>query len=149
MVTKTNLPGVTIPDQPQPTIFGTTIPVPATTIQYDPLSIEFIVDSNLTNWKSIYSWIRNLTNISDSTTNNIEYQDWHRDTAQLQLISPLNKYDACIDPILTVTFFNLIPVKLSSLTFQTDSSDVPHLKASCLFKYSYYSMEPDAPKDLS
>jgi hypothetical protein len=47
MVTKTNLPGVSIPDQNQPTIFGTTIPIPTMAIQYEPLSVEFIVDSDL------------------------------------------------------------------------------------------------------
>jgi hypothetical protein len=149
MVTKTNLPGVSLPDQNQPTIFGTTIPVPSMTVQYEALSVEFIVDSDLTNWKSIYSWIRNLSNIENSTTNNIAYDQWHRDTAQLQLISPLNNYSACNDPILTVTFLNLIPIKLSGLIFQSDSNDTPHLKSSCVFKYSYYTMEPDAPTNLN
>lgn len=149
MVTKTNLPGVSLPEQNQPTIFGTTIPVPSMTIQYEPLSVEFIVDSDLTNWKSIYSWIRNLSNIEDATSDNLQYQNWHRDTAQLQLISPLNNYDVCNDPILTITFLNLIPTKLSGLLFQSDSNDTPHLKSSCVFKYSYYTMTPDAPSNLN
>lgn len=148
MVTKTNLPGVSIPDQNQPTIFGTTIPIPTMAIQYEPLSVEFIVDSDLTNWKSIYSWMRNITNISDSTSHNIPYANWHNDSAQLQLISPLNKYETCVDPVLTINFLNLIPIKLSGLMFQSDSNDSPHLKASCSFKYSYYTMEPDAPSNL-
>jgi uncharacterized ubiquitin-like protein YukD len=40
-----------------PTILGTTIPVPTMTIQFEQLNVEFLVDSNLANWKSIYSWI--------------------------------------------------------------------------------------------
>jgi hypothetical protein len=55
MVQKANLPGITIPDQAQPTIFGTTIPVPSMTAQFEPLTVEFLVDQDLENWKSIYS----------------------------------------------------------------------------------------------
>lgn len=149
MVTKVNLPGITIPDQPQPTIFGTTIPIPTMVAQFDPLSIEFLVDDDLTNWKSIYSWMRNITNIQDSTQHNIDYQDWHYD-AKLILPSNIVNYDGgCNSPVLTVEFANVIPTKLSGLIFQSDVSDAQHVKASCSFKYSYYTMLPDAPSDLS
>lgn len=149
MATKVNLPGLTIPDQAQPTIFGTTIPVPSMTVQFDPLSIEFLVDDDLTNWKSIYSWMRNITNMKDSSSNNIEnYQEWHYQ-ASLILQSNLYKYGGCNTPVLTVEFANLIPIKLSGLIFQSDSGDAQHVKASCMFKYSYYELNPDAPEDLS
>lgn len=149
MITKTNLPGLSIPDQPQPTIFGTTIPVPTMAAQFEPLTVEFLVDNNLENWKSIYSWMRNVTNIKDSTSNNIaNYQDWHY-TATLTLPSALYKYDGCVEPILTVQFEHLIPTKLSGMVFTSETNDAQHLKASCSFKYSYYTLNPDAPNNLS
>ena len=147
MVTKVNLPGITIPDQAQPTIFGTTIPVPTMSAQFEPLYVEFLVDNELENWKSIYSWMRNVTNIQDSTTNNLPYDDWHY-TAQLIIPSALYKYDGCVDPILTVSFTNFIPVKLSGLMFSSETSDAQQLKCSCTFKYSYYTVSPDASPRL-
>jgi hypothetical protein len=91
--------------------------------------------------------MRNITNIKDSTSNNLDYQDWHY-TATLIIPPSLYKYETC-DPILTVTFENVIPIKLSGVVFQSDVNDAPHVKASCIFKYSYYTLSPDAPNDLS
>lgn len=147
MVQKVNLPGLAVPDQAQPTIFGTTIPVPSLTMQFEPLTVEFIVDENLTNWKSIFSWMRNITNIYDAETANIGYREWHYD-ANLIIASSIFKYEGCTDPAVTVNFTNLIPTRLSGLIFQSDSPDTNILKASCTFKYSYYTLKPDAPENL-
>jgi hypothetical protein len=147
MVQKVNLPGLTVPDQNQPTIFGTTIPIPSMTVQFEPLTVEFIVDENLTNWLSIYSWIRNITNIADSTTANLDYADWHY-TAKLLIMNSAFKYTGCTDPVLTVGFQNVIPTRLTGLVFQSDSPDTNILKASCTFKYSYYTFDPPPPLSL-
>lgn len=148
MVQKCNLPGLTIPDQGQPTIFGTTVPVPTMAAQFETLNIEFIVDKQLTNWKSLFSWMRNLSNIQNDYQYNIEdYQNWHH-TATLKLMSTDFKY-GCTTVVQSVTFAHIIPVKLSSLTFQSDSPDAQIVKASCIFKYSYYTLDPDASPNLS
>ena len=143
---RANLPGIAVPDQPQPTRYGTTIPVPNMTANFDPLSVEFIVDSDLSNWKSIYSWIRNITNIQNDTSHNLQYQDWHY-SANLYLYDPTSNCE-----ILRTTFHYIIPVKLNGLNFQADSSDVVIQKATCTFKYSYFDMwsgEDDAvPSNL-
>jgi hypothetical protein len=152
---KANLPGCTIPETSQPTIFGTTIPVPTMQFNYETLNVEFIVDSELTNWKSIYSWMRNLANIAtdqdiavnsgrDNNTEgiNLPYQDWHHE-ATLTLYDPANK---C--PSLAVTFRYIIPTRLSGMVFQSDSADAIIQKASCQFKFSYYELNPDAPGNL-
>lgn len=147
LIQKTNLPGISISDQPQPTIFGTTIPVPTLGIQFEPLSVEFLVDKNLNNWKSIYSWMRNISNIENDVDHNLEYQKWHYNAA-LQIFDNSPESYKCDIPLLTVEFGNLIPVKLSGLIFQSDNSDTVQLRASCTFKYSFYNLNPDAPSNL-
>lgn len=149
MCQRVNLPGIGVPDVPQPTIFGTTVPVPTMSATFEPLSVEFIVDSDLSNWKAIYSWIRNITNIKDATSNNIaDYQDWHV-TANLYLYAEPYKPLGCNTPVLTVNFNHVVPISLSGLNFQSDVSDTNIQKASCKFRYSYYTMTPDAPNNLS
>lgn len=140
---KANLPGCTVPDVNQPTTLGTTIPVPTMQFNYETLNVEFIVDSNLENWKSIYSWMRNLANIENDTQNNLDYQDWHYQ-ATLSIYDPSTQ---C--PFLNVQFYYIVPTKLSGLIFQVDSADAIIQKATCQFKYSYYEFCPDAPADLS
>ena len=70
MCQKANLPGIRIGEQVQPTTLGTTIPVPSLAVTHEPLNVEFLVDSNLYNWKTLYSWIRNISNIADDRTYN-------------------------------------------------------------------------------
>ena len=148
MVQSANLPGITIPDQAQPTIFGTTIPVPSMTAQFEPLFVEFLVDQDLENWKSIYSWMRNVTNIRDAQEYPLAYQNWHY-TASLIIPNGVYKYNCPPTPALTITFANIVPVKLSGLPFKADVNDAIPLKATCTFKYSYYTMSPDAPSNLN
>ena len=139
---KANLPGCSIPDSAQPTIFGTTVPIPTLQFNYEPLSVEFIVDSELSNWKSIYSWMRNMANIIDDNTNNLSYQNWHWN-ATLGIYDPVTR---CVKT--TINFKYIIPIQLGGIMFQTDSSDAIIQKASCKFKYSYYEICPDAPDVL-
>lgn len=139
---RANLPGCGIPDLTQPTTLGTTIPIPSLQFNYETLNVEFIVDSSLTNWKSIYSWMRNMANIENDKDYDLNYQDWHHQ-AVLTIFDPVTKCSA-----LTVSFYYIIPVSLSGLIFQSDSADTIIQKASCKFKFSYYILNPDAPTNL-
>ncbi len=134
MCQRANLPGIAVPDQNQPTVLGVNIPVPTMSANFELLNVEFIVDSDLTNWKNLYSWIRNITNIQNDIDHNLMYQDWHH-SANLYLFDPSNNCS-----ILQTTFHYIIPVKLNGLVFQADSSDAVIQKATCSFKYSYYDM---------
>jgi hypothetical protein len=147
MTQRVNLPGLTVPDHPQGTIFGTTVPVPTLAANYEPLSIEFIVDENLENWKSIYSWIRNITNIKDANSDNAVYGQWHG-SATLTIPNTNFRYGGCTSNVLSVSFVHIVPTKLSGLIFQSDTSDVNILKATCMFKYSYYELTPAGDSNL-
>jgi hypothetical protein len=99
---------------------------------YETLNVEFIIDSNLTNWKSLYSWMRNIANIDDDTSiiwiimNGIK-------TATLSIYDPISHCSTT-----TVRFKYIVPTKLSGINFQTDSADAIIQKASCTFKFAYY-----------
>ena len=142
MCQKVSLPGISIGEQPQPTTLGTTIPVPTLGIQFEPLTVEFIVDSELKNWKSLYSWIRNVTNIKDATSHNLDYEDWHHQ-ATLNLYSATDKCSPT-----SIYFWHIIPISLTGMLFRSDSADALPQSATCKFKYSHYTISPDAPTNL-
>jgi len=146
MCQRANLPGISVPDQPQPTTLGITIPVPTLVASFETLNVEFIVDSQLNNWQSLYGWIRNLTNIQTVENYNLPggYQDWHHQ-ANLYVYNPADNCE-----ILRATFHYIIPTRLSGLVFQADSSDALIQKATCSFKYSYYNLwvdDEEVPED--
>lgn len=136
------MPGCSIADHPQPTILGTTVPVPTLQFMYEPLNVEFIVDSELENWKSIYSWMRNMSNIADDIGYNLPYQQWHHQ-AVLTIYNPTNTCNYT-----QISFKYIIPTNLSGINFQSDSADAIIQKATCRFKFSYYEILPDPPVNL-
>jgi hypothetical protein len=139
---KANLPGCTVPDTAQPTIFGTTVPVPTMQFNYETLNVEFIIDSELENWQSIYSWMRNMANIDTDNTNNLTYQNWHHE-AVLSIFDPVSH---CVKT--GVTFKYIVPTRLSGINFQSDSADAIIQRATCQFKFSYYYFNPEVPENL-
>jgi len=147
MCQRANLPGISVPDLVQPTTLGTTIPVPSMVAAFEPLSVEFIVDENMTNWNSIYSWIRNVTNIQNDNQYNINYDKWHI-TGTLNIYTQPFSLANASSPI-TITFANIVPVYLSGLNFQSDNTDAIVQKANCKFKYSYYTITPNPPAVLN
>ena len=143
MCQRVNLPGISIGEAQQPTTLGVTVPYATLAASFEPLKVEFIVDYNLENWKSLYSWIRNITNIQNDTDHNLNYKQWHID-ADLYIFDPLT----CSTSTLQVKFKHIIPVNLSGINFQSDNQDVNIVKATAMFKYSYYTLSPDADSNL-
>jgi hypothetical protein len=153
MCQRANIPGIKVNEQTQPTTLGTTIPIPTMGVSYEPLTIEFIIDSDLSNWKSLYSWIRNISNIANDTEYNLDYKDWHF-KASLYVYDPLTKFatgsnQVCNNILFTVNFKHIVPTALSGINFQSDSADLLPQKATCSFRYSHYELSPDAPSYLN
>jgi hypothetical protein len=126
------LPGVKLSTQPQPTTLGTQIPIATNTFTFDPLLIEFFIDQNLDNWKSIYDWMKAIGNISDASSE--PYQDW---ATEARLI-PMNP-SLCPIGNRTITFYHVIPVDLGGIGFKADVNDPTQTKCRVAFAYSYYS----------
>jgi hypothetical protein len=126
------IPGVKLNTQPQPTTLGIQIPVAVNTFNFEPLNLEFIVDENLENWKSIYDWMKSIGNISNDV-DNTRYHTWDT-SANLDILGsnylPLNGK--------TIRFYYAIPVSLSGINFKSDASDSAPIKARVSFEYSYY-----------
>ena len=129
-----SLPGIKLSVSPQPTTLGVQIPVATNTFTFESLILEFIVDENIENWKSIYDWMSSIGNISNDTDNEM-YRTWAT-TAYLRVLGsnyyPINK---------TAVFHYVIPTALSALTFRSDLGDSTPMKARVTFSYSYYDFD--------
>jgi len=127
------LPGVQLNTQPQPTILGIQIPVAVNTFTFEPLRVEFLIDEDLENWKSIFDWMKQIGNISDDVSN-VPYNQWAT-TANLTILAS-NYF-----PNMNIAFYYVVPVALSGIPFRSDSNDSAPLKATATFAYSYYAFE--------
>lgn len=129
-VVSANLPGLILGTAEQITPLGR-IPWSGDG-QFEELVIEFIVDSDLTNWIEIFSWIRMATTLK----NREDYDKLkvHRDGF---LIIKSNQ----LTPKVKIQFDNLVPMSLSGLDFDSRSSESTPLTASVSFAYTHYDVE--------
>jgi hypothetical protein len=135
-----NLPGVTLGSPEQLTPLSV-LPIPGEMLSYDTLQVQFLIDSEMANYKAIYNWLKGLGFPQD----NAQYSDWQRQD-NLQFSELAKNYSDGSLSILTGTnnvsqqiqFVDLFPISIGSIVFQSTNSDVQYLVGDASFKYSYY-----------
>ena len=152
-----NLPGINMGDAVFPTPFKD-IPVMGDRLTYENLTINFIVDEHLENYRSLHEWMvaigfpkdrKQFSDFRSNTYNTPEpppistsqdFADTKISTSVSALFSDANlvllsnKNNA----IVQVLFRNLYPVSLSGLQYAQDATDVQYLTATADFSYQIY-----------
>ena len=118
------------------------IEIPGEKITYGDLTIQFLVDENMENYKIIYDWITGLgfpetaQQFKDQTTDD----DGQREMMEQFADGTLRILNSNFNEIAKVKFLNLFPVSLTSLDFDATSMDVNYFTASATFKYTVYQL---------
>ena len=89
-------------------------------IQYEELTVTFLVDEYLKNWLECFRWIT---------------QDPKHSPAVLTILS------SSMNPTLEVHFKELFPTNLTALEFDSTTADPVFQTASVTFKYTSYSIK--------
>jgi len=109
-------------------------------MQYNEFRIKFNINEDLLSWKEIHNWFRSiaspegtsernrLTDIQSKKTSFKNYSD-----ATLTALSALNNVT------LNVRFFNLFPISLSDINFDTASSANEIMTGEAVFMYDYFN----------
>ena len=133
-------------------------PVMGEKITYNPLTITFIVDEYLENYKSLHDWMTGI----GFPSNRSEFRT-HRDVTSntpaggseppvdlIGLATPDRAMysDAFLmilsnknNPILNVNFENVFPTSLSGLDYTQGATDVEYMTAEVEFQYQIYKFE--------
>ena len=93
---------------------------------YAPVTLTFLIDEDLKNYKEIHDWMVGETTKKDTS----DYRK-ERDIT-LHIISSHNNV------IKEIQFIDAIPTSLSSLPFDVTITDLQYLTAQVTFEYSYY-----------
>lgn len=116
-------------------------PIPGEILIYDQLNIQFLIDSQMLNYKSVYNWLvalgfpDNYEQYKSFIQNdNVNYTELAKNYSDgfLQMLSGTNTTAA------TVTFKDLFPISIGSLMFQSTNSDVQYLVGDASFRYTSY-----------
>jgi len=137
-----NIPGLIIGQAIQPSPFTNNY-FPGDEITYEEFNLRFIVDEDLENYKELYRWITALGRDTDFGKYKAELQrnrDINPDTGDLYSDASLTILTNSKNANITVSFFDMFPVALSSLDFDYAATDIEFLTSDVTFRYRTYSI---------
>ena len=142
--TAANIPGILADNYSQPTPFRD-IPLPGEKLRYEPLSMTFLVDENLENYREIHGWMTGLGFPKD----NKQFRDLARsgqdrfpttndDAGGLYSDATLFVLTSKNNPNIEIRFSDVYPISLSGLDYNQQESDINYLTANVTFAYKIY-----------
>lgn len=109
-------------------------------VGFNPITFEFIVDENMTNYQEIFEWIMNIGYVKSFD----DFENYRLKTRQ----QPLGEQDIKIvlldsknQPMKTFTFMNAIPISLSGSSISTQVNETQYVRASVTFDFDYFDIE--------
>ena len=157
--TAVNIPGISLAGTPVQQTMLKDIPLPGDKLNYESLSMTFLVDENLENYQEIHGWLRGLgfpedhkefqntlTSGNDrlpGSTSNV-LGDAGRTkyappkTGGLYSDATLSVLSNKNNSVVEVRFSDVYPISLSGLAYNQQATDVDYLTASVTFEYKIY-----------
>ena len=126
------LPGLQSQAVESPTPFKT-IYVSPDKLVYDPLVVEFIVDSNMNNHQEIMNWMIGLTfpDRFQQHANLVEGEGLYSDASLTMLTSQKNSSK-------TFQFKDIFPISISEIQLDTKQVDVQYAVCNVTFQHNGY-----------
>jgi len=130
---RVNLPSLGFGTSIQSNPTAVEIKRPGTRLVYEDLQVGFVVDEEMKNWLEIHNW---MTKISTYDTI-YEYlrEEQKVSDAMLYVLSPTYK------PLLTVHFYDVYPVFLTSIDFDSTSQDSEVVVSTATLSYTHYKIK--------
>mgnify|MGYP003143992822 FL=1 len=118
------------------------IDIPGERLTYGDLTLRFLVDENMENYISVYTWLKGLgfpestKEFKDLTTD----RDGIRDPKEAFCDGTLRILNSNYREVAQVKFKDLFPTSLTSLDFDATNTDVQYFTAEATFKYTIYNL---------
>lgn len=128
------LPGVSIDDIPISTPLNPHF-VSGSTVNYEELRLEFIVDEDLANWQEIYNWIIGL--------GAPQRLDQYAERVEAKAVNGqgiLSILSGSMNANKTIHYYNIFPTSLSGISFDARSTSLEYFNANVSFRYNYYEI---------
>ena len=165
--TAANIPGITLGEATYPTPMSDMF-VTGDKLTFDTLSINFIVDEELQNYRELWEWIVGIaapkqhpqwsealtkgagTTITFSSVGSGDKLDSRTASVlgkgtssekNLYSDATLIVYSSKNQPKVNVQFKEMFPTSLSGLDYSQEATDVEYFKATATFRYLYYEFE--------
>jgi hypothetical protein len=95
------------------------------------LTIEFLVDENLENWRELYDWMRTIYLVND-------YDKFEPKTTTHFTEGSILLLNSAMNVNKEVRFHNLLPISLSGIDFDSTDTDLSPRVATATFAFDFY-----------
>ncbi len=135
------IPQVTFETLKQPSYLKD-LDIPGGKLEYEDLTLKFIVDENMENYMAIHNWLTGLgfpettQQYKNLTTN----EQGIRDSKEAFSDGSLYVLNSSYNTIAIIKFKDLFPFSLSSLEFDSTKTDIQYFTADVSFKYTVYNI---------
>ena len=130
-----NLPGLTFGSVIQSSPMSAPIPVPGDSVEFEDLSLKFIVNENIADWLEIYNWILAMAHIKELSLDDVGDQTSKVSDATLFILTSSRNVS------IKVFFRDLFPTNLSGIDFESTVTDLDPPVGQASFKFCYYDVE--------
>ena len=130
-----SIPSLTLTPVEQPTAFGLRPKWVGGQYSFEDLVVNFIVDEKMRNWYEVYEWMKSIGNME-------KYSDTYDKTQTQDSFSDitLTIMNSAYKPQYYVKFKDAFPIGLSSLDFNSTSTENEPIVASATFSYTSYDI---------
>ncbi len=140
-----NIPDLNLGVAIQPTYLKD-IDTPGDKIVFGDLNLRFLVDENLENYMEIQNWIRGLgypeklSEFADLEAKGFVKGNYLKDRQNIYSDGTLQVLTSSQITNFQVSFKDLFPYSLSTLTFDSTDTDIQYFTADVSFKYTIYNV---------
>ena len=141
---RVTIPSITLASIERTTPFVNT-PIPGEIMTFSELSLQFLIDDNMSNYKAIFNWMialgfpdnygqySNYMRTQDKTT----YGEMSRNYSD----ATVGVLDSQNNITNSFKFYDLFPVSLDPIQFESTAMDVNYVIGSATFKYTYFTID--------
>lgn len=128
-----DLPSISVP-APSAGNPSSTQYFPGSSVEFDALTMDFLVDENLKNYEEIYRWI------TQQRFCNKDFQP--KNDSEIKLVSDgvLITMTNASNPNRIFYFKDLFPISLSGMRFDTSISEPAPITCTVTFRFSYFEL---------
>jgi hypothetical protein len=140
-----NIPDLVLGVAIQPS-YTKMLPTPGDIIEFGDLTLRFLVDENLENYMEIQNWIRGLgfperiSQFAELEETGIVRGNYSQDRQNIYSDGTLQVLTSSQIPNFQITFKDLFPYSLSTMTFDATDTDMQYFTADVSFKYTIYNI---------
>ena len=135
-----DFPWVSLPKTLAPTPFRP-LNLPGEHLDYGDLSVTFKIDEDLKGYFEMYEWIKALGRPQSGEQAKVLYDKLPGDGEGIYSQISLLILNSNMQPNMTITFMDVLPLRLSGFTMRSDINDIQYVTASMDLSFRDFTYE--------